>query len=349
MDIGNKIKQLRQKCGYTQEQLAGRVGISAQSISKWENAVSMPDITLLPVLAGEFGVSIDELFDLTAEEKKRRIQNRLDKPEELSGEMFREYEAFLLTELEKKKDRYSILSLLAHLYHHRMETDAGRVVRYAEEAIMMCPEKKECQWLLNMARGQRVWDWNVSNHASVIDFYKKVIENDSVEPKTPMPYYYLIDNLLADSRTTEAAAYLEKLETLPACNPILVPIYKAHIALAEHNEEKAEAIIQEGLTVFADNGSYFFEVAQYYAGRAQYEKALAFYEKSWQCEEKNKPRFTDTLEGIATIYGILGNREKLMETYDRMIVNLREEWNYADEDSPILDIETKKRKILEEA
>ena len=40
MDIGNKIKNLRNKAGLTQEQLAVRLGISAQSVSKWENAVS---------------------------------------------------------------------------------------------------------------------------------------------------------------------------------------------------------------------------------------------------------------------------------------------------------------------
>ena len=40
MDIGNKIKYLRQKVGATQEQLGERLGISAQSISKWETGVS---------------------------------------------------------------------------------------------------------------------------------------------------------------------------------------------------------------------------------------------------------------------------------------------------------------------
>ena len=40
MDIGNKIKQLRQKAGITQEQLGTRLSVSAQSISKWETGVS---------------------------------------------------------------------------------------------------------------------------------------------------------------------------------------------------------------------------------------------------------------------------------------------------------------------
>ena len=40
MDIGNKIKILRQKIGVTQEQLGEKIGVSGQSISKWETGVS---------------------------------------------------------------------------------------------------------------------------------------------------------------------------------------------------------------------------------------------------------------------------------------------------------------------
>lgn len=40
MDIGNKIKMLRQKIGATQEQLGEKIGVSAQSISKWETGIS---------------------------------------------------------------------------------------------------------------------------------------------------------------------------------------------------------------------------------------------------------------------------------------------------------------------
>ena len=124
MDIGNKIKQLRYKAGLTQEQLATRLGISAQSVSKWENAVTMPDIALLPMLAGELGVTIDELFDLTTSQRLRRIEKRLDLEEEFPSDVFKEYEDFLKNQLEENEDKSKILSLLAHLYHHRMEADA---------------------------------------------------------------------------------------------------------------------------------------------------------------------------------------------------------------------------------
>ena len=63
-----------------------------------------------------------------------------------------------------------------------------------------------------------------------------MIENDHVEPKTPLPYYEVMDNLIADHRTNEAVEYLAVYKTLPAHKPFLVPIYQASIALAEYDK-----------------------------------------------------------------------------------------------------------------
>lgn len=60
--IGEKIAQLRKERSMTQEELASVIGVSAQSVSKWENSVTMPDIMLLPVLAGVFEITVDEFF-----------------------------------------------------------------------------------------------------------------------------------------------------------------------------------------------------------------------------------------------------------------------------------------------
>ena len=68
MNIGNKIKELRKQRGVTQEQLADSMGVSFQAVSKWENNIALPDITLAPALASYFGVSMDELFDFNLKE-----------------------------------------------------------------------------------------------------------------------------------------------------------------------------------------------------------------------------------------------------------------------------------------
>ena len=73
LSIGNKIKALRKEHGITQEQLADSVGISFQAISKWENNITLPDITLVPILAGYFNITIDELFDFNLKEIRKNV------------------------------------------------------------------------------------------------------------------------------------------------------------------------------------------------------------------------------------------------------------------------------------
>lgn len=63
MSLSANIKRLRLARELTQEQLAARLGISAQAVSKWETSETYPDGTLLVPLARELGVSLDVLFD----------------------------------------------------------------------------------------------------------------------------------------------------------------------------------------------------------------------------------------------------------------------------------------------
>ncbi len=62
MNIGKNIASLRKKSGMTQEELAARLNVSAQAVSKWENESSCPDISLLPDIAKIFGVTVDALI-----------------------------------------------------------------------------------------------------------------------------------------------------------------------------------------------------------------------------------------------------------------------------------------------
>ena len=60
--IGTVIMRLRKEHGMTQDQLASALGITFQAVSKWENGISSPDISTLPLLADLFGVSVDQLL-----------------------------------------------------------------------------------------------------------------------------------------------------------------------------------------------------------------------------------------------------------------------------------------------
>lgn len=62
-EIGSKIQKLRKNKNVTQAQLASVLSVSPQSVSKWENNISTPDISLLPIIARYFGITMDELFN----------------------------------------------------------------------------------------------------------------------------------------------------------------------------------------------------------------------------------------------------------------------------------------------
>lgn len=77
MKIGDKIKELRKKQDVTQEKLAAYLNISYQAISKWENGMALPDVTLIPQIAHFFGVTADELLgmkDVEASEELKQYE-----------------------------------------------------------------------------------------------------------------------------------------------------------------------------------------------------------------------------------------------------------------------------------
>ena len=62
MKLSEKILYYRKKAGLSQEELAGRVGVSRQAVSKWELGDAAPEVDKLRALAREFGVTVDELL-----------------------------------------------------------------------------------------------------------------------------------------------------------------------------------------------------------------------------------------------------------------------------------------------
>ena len=327
MELGKKIKQLRFKAGLTQEQLAKKLGIGPQSVSKWENSVAMPDITALPLLAEIFGISIDELFDLTNEQRFNRIENRLDIESELPQDVFREYEDFLKEQLQSEQNKKRATELLAFLYWHRMDMYAKKTEACAKDAVRLSPNEKGCQWMLQKSAGDAVWDWNIDNHSASVDFWRGMVEEN---PGMRLPYMYLIDNLIADHRAKEAEEYLDRLSRLEDANPVLCEVYRAHIALSRFDEAAADNIMEALVAAHPEDHVCLFEAAQYYAKKCDYERAIDYYERSFAAQTR-RPRFQDELMGIADIYRISGNYRKAAETYDRIIDLLRNEWGMTEE------------------
>ena len=83
--FGQRFARLRKSKGYTQEQIAEKVNISYQAVSKWENDISSPDISILGELANILEVTVDELLGrvdpnkvtLVEEPQRKELKNML--------------------------------------------------------------------------------------------------------------------------------------------------------------------------------------------------------------------------------------------------------------------------------
>ena len=60
--FGQRLARLRKEKGFTQEDIADKINISPQAVSKWENDISSPDIQTLIKLSDIFEVSLDDLL-----------------------------------------------------------------------------------------------------------------------------------------------------------------------------------------------------------------------------------------------------------------------------------------------
>ena len=82
--IGETIRTLRLQNKMTQEQLADRLGTSYQSVSRWENGVTYPDIEFLPAIARLFGVNLETLFGQADEENCKAIRRKIHSVAEMN-------------------------------------------------------------------------------------------------------------------------------------------------------------------------------------------------------------------------------------------------------------------------
>lgn len=79
LNIGETIKRLRKEKEITQEEFAEMLGVSCQSVSRWENCSCYPDIELIPTIASFFGISTDKLMGIDEITEKENIEKYLER------------------------------------------------------------------------------------------------------------------------------------------------------------------------------------------------------------------------------------------------------------------------------
>lgn len=79
MDFHQNLSALRKKNNLTQEQLAEKLNITRQAVSKWESGISLPDLSLVPKMCRILGVTADQLIlnhETVSPEKKEKTDPR---------------------------------------------------------------------------------------------------------------------------------------------------------------------------------------------------------------------------------------------------------------------------------
>lgn len=123
MNIGKKIKELRKQRGITQEQLAESIGVSFQAVSKWENNIALPDITLVPILASYFGATTDELLGFSIAEAEVEVNSIAQEAYKFRESNPNKSKEILEEGLKKYPDNTMLLSSLLYVLNYSEKPD----------------------------------------------------------------------------------------------------------------------------------------------------------------------------------------------------------------------------------
>ena len=269
LNIGGNIKKLRTEKGTTQEQMAEHLSITYQSVSKWENNVTSPDLHLLPAIADYFEVSIDELFQpnmqgykhkaarLFALYEHRREKQNFDKA---NGEFEK-----LIAEGKADAEDYYEYGILNQFHAQKLNEKAESLLTKSME---MGHEYAEGQlrWLLNC----------LGRHRENIDKYEAAVQS----APTLRNWNGLIDSYTPVNPEKALKMAKECLEKFPGDADLLFRC--GNICRMSKKYEEAEEYFNKAIEKNPDagaGGSSYYNMAFMFAEMKKYEKAIWAWEQ----------------------------------------------------------------------
>ncbi len=170
LEFGKNLKRLRLERNMTQEALATVLGLSTQAVSRYETEAAYPDIELLPLIAGYFGVSVDALLGVSSAMREHRRDQYIDELNRQTDPAARL--AILRRRHTEFPDEWEVVSdmvyEMAPLSEHRREWRA-----LAEDALARCPESL---WRENILRNYVRCEPDDALALSAIDRYASVYD-----------------------------------------------------------------------------------------------------------------------------------------------------------------------------
>lgn len=141
IEIAENIRRMRNEKDLTQEQLAEQIGVSAQSVSRWETDASYPDIQMLPVIAAFFNVSVDRLMGIDTSDIKRQIDEVMRESNRLQSEGKNSECIKLLREkIKEYPNSADLLEQLAGCLYTSFKADYNEIIELCERACRLAED-----------------------------------------------------------------------------------------------------------------------------------------------------------------------------------------------------------------
>jgi len=265
--IGGNIKKLRAEKGVTQEQLAAQLSVTCQSVSKWENNVTSPDLYLLPAIADYFETSIDELFQPNMQGYKNKAERLLALYEHRRttpnfGKANAEFDK-LIGEGKADAEDYRNFGILNQFHAKVLNQKAEEAL---QKAIDMGSENAEgqLQYLLE----------SLGRHRENIDKYEEAVHTN---PERARSWQGLIASYAAVDPEKALEIASKCLEKFPGDDGILFWCGKLCKELKRFGE--AEAYFTRAIASNPDGGSSYYHLAFLYTEMNEYEKAIWAWEQ----------------------------------------------------------------------
>ena len=201
MDLGNNIKSLRTKKKMTQEELAELLGTTSKSVSRWEQSLTYPDISLLPFIANIFEVTVDELLGVESikqdeyvnELKKQADQYAMNNDYENELKLWKEAYKKLPNNEEVKIYLISVMNTINIITNE---------VKYSSEIVKLAESilDKSTNNIIRINATQCLVDlYSQMDNIEMAEHYCKQLPSDLLFTRNVMKTRYLKDKKLLTS------------------------------------------------------------------------------------------------------------------------------------------------------
>lgn len=305
MTMGQIIKNLRKGRGFTQEELAERLGVTYQAISKWENDSGMPDISQIVPLATLFDVSTDFLFGI---KHTSEIEDALKIVS--SAESIKEY-----GKLETYLKAYDIL--MDGLKQH----PNNYIITYNCMNLGFCLSLPENGWLYAKERADKIF-YETVRHAEFIISNSKSIA-DILSARLNLVYLYSSTKQF-DLATTEACNFPARPDfTLYSTMAIVNEYMENYDREATYLCSNIDYLLQGFEDTVARLGKAYYNSGNYTDSIDVYERFFAVMKAIFK--DECPPPYHDFDSGdcyllLARSYLAIGEEEKAMDAVENAIM-----------------------------